>query len=240
MDQLCQQCSLLGREIEAFLVNDAKYWNPFSLGSRRELSKKAISCKFCSVMTRALCSDDKIEADEDQAEIEFLIDDVDENVLEVAGRSWDSGIGSLYILPLQKSKKVLAGRLVNREYVDIPLIRSWIKCCYTWHQGFCDRNPNPDRQPNVPVRVIDVIRKSLVRLLYPAEYVVLSYVWGRGRNLMTTTSNLAAFEKEGALNGDTVYIPRTIQDAMTLTSLIGEQYLWVDALCIVQRGCVQP
>ncbi|KAI9170785.1 hypothetical protein HJFPF1_00258 [Paramyrothecium foliicola] len=40
--------------------------------------------------------------------------------------------------------------------------------------------------------------------------------------------------KAGALKQCTVLFPRTIRDAMAVVKLLGEKYLWVDAVCIIQ------
>ncbi|GKZ18367.1 hypothetical protein AbraIFM66951_000925 [Aspergillus brasiliensis] len=64
----------------------------------------------------------------------------------------------------------------------------------------------------------------------PIHYVCLSYCWGGIQPNMTTTSRLDSY-----LAGmDTTEIPETILDAMRVTIAMGYQYLWVDALCIVQ------
>jgi Heterokaryon incompatibility protein (HET) len=56
---------------------------------------------------------------------------------------------------------------------------------------------------------------------------------------VTSISNLSASENEGALNGDNIHVTSTVQDAMTLTSLIRKQYLWVNASRIVQNDEVE-
>ncbi|KAF2125619.1 HET-domain-containing protein, partial [Dothidotthia symphoricarpi CBS 119687] len=83
-------------------------------------------------------------------------------------------------------------------------------------------------------RVIDVIESCLVHVAFPSRYLALSYVWGKTVYLTTTKSNVQELEKAGAFNKHAAHLPRTIQDAILLTSEIGERYLWVDALCIVQ------
>ncbi|KAG4420128.1 hypothetical protein IFR04_006787, partial [Cadophora malorum] len=65
-----------------------------------------------------------------------------------------------------------------------------------------------------------------------AKYVALSYVWGQANFLTTLRSNVSEFQEQGAFSK--IIPPRTIQDAIKLTEGIGFQYLWVDALCIVQ------
>jgi hypothetical protein len=48
----------------------------------------------------------------------------------------------------------------------------------------------------------------------------------------TTARNIALFREERGL--DQYPLPNTITDSMKLVSLLGERYLWVDAVCIVQ------
>ncbi len=38
----------------------------------------------------------------------------------------------------------------------------------------------------------------------------------------------------GCLQPDNLLLPHTIRDAIRVTEGIGEQYIWVDALCIIQ------
>jgi hypothetical protein len=62
------------------------------------------------------------------------------------------------------------------------------------------------------------------------DYIALSYVWGRGRTLRTTTDtfddHLSCIEMQA--------LPQTIQDAVHVTRQLCVKFLWVDALCIIQ------
>jgi len=83
--------------------------------------------------------------------------------------------------------------------------------------------------------VIDVREKRLVRLdSENTPYAALSYVWGAtglsGHN--TTRANVLARRNVGQLKID--QMPQTISDAILLVKGLGINYLWVDALCIVQ------
>jgi hypothetical protein len=65
-------------------------------------------------------------------------------------------------------------------------------------------------------------------------YVALSYVWGppehqKTKLLKLNTLKLAA---DGSLLK--YQVPKTIEDAILVTRLLGFKYLWVDALCIIQ------
>ncbi|KAM0421340.1 hypothetical protein ACHAPT_010871 [Fusarium lateritium] len=91
-----------------------------------------------------------------------------------------------------------------------------------------------------PTRLIDVghDQTSTVRLVVPGEefptqkpnYFALSYCWGLGNDPAKTTRNIEA--RRQAI--DTAKLPKTIQDAIKLSQLVGVRYLWVDALCIIQ------
>jgi Heterokaryon incompatibility protein (HET) len=63
-----------------------------------------------------------------------------------------------------------------------------------------------------------------------AEYTCLSYCWGGELPIQTTTSTLDLFKHDVAWS----ILPKTFQDAIQLTSMLGIQYIWIDALCIVQ------
>jgi hypothetical protein len=50
-----------------------------------------------------------------------------------------------------------------------------------------------------------------------------------------TSKNIDFLLQEGSLNSETVYIPTTIRDAIEVVRRVGQRYLWVDSLCIIQE-----
>ncbi|KAH7418960.1 heterokaryon incompatibility protein-domain-containing protein [Cadophora sp. MPI-SDFR-AT-0126] len=61
-------------------------------------------------------------------------------------------------------------------------------------------------------------------------YAALSYCWGGEQSLQTTTHNHARHQ----IGIDFDDLPPTLRDAVLTTHKLGLQYLWVDALCIIQ------
>jgi len=74
------------------------------------------------------------------------------------------------------------------------------------------------------------------------EYLTLSYVWGTDEMELETGRKPVVINRENIETSETgeeltplpKHLPRTIEDAISLTSALGFQYLWVDALCIIQ------
>jgi hypothetical protein len=129
----------------------------------------------------------------------------------------------------------------------IAMLRSWLLECDSDHHG-CNTGLNIiDRNPDIlPTRVLDLggTLSSAVKLVRPGElqfpdshlkYMALSYTWGdesTNEPYVLTTDNRPQLE-QGIPQSD---LPRTFQDAITVTRSLGVRYLWIDALCIVQEG----
>lgn len=62
------------------------------------------------------------------------------------------------------------------------------------------------------------------------DYVALSYCWGGDQVHKMTSHRL----KETSCVITFIELPKTIQDAVTVTNSLGYSYLWVDSLCIIQ------
>jgi heterokaryon incompatibility protein (HET) len=124
---------------------------------------------------------------------------------------------------------------------DPSLIRSWIQTCENEHQRSCILQKAPE-----VLRVIDVLHHCLADIrpntksMEPEElqsqYVALSYVWGNSATIKLGLGNMADFYSPGSLSLHSATIPQTIRDAMSICAKLGERYLWVDSLCIVQDG----
>lgn len=67
-----------------------------------------------------------------------------------------------------------------------------------------------------------------------ARYVALSYVWGQTQTFQLVRNNVKDLRTEGSLDQIRPRLPQTIRDAMTFVESLGERYLWVDTLCLVQ------
>ena len=106
------------------------------------------------------------------------------------------------------------------------------------HSRCRDRFKN-HKTRGVPIRLIDVghSQSSTIRLFEPpstikeVDYAILSYCWGNSNEpVKTTRANLS----QRLQRIDTSTLPKTVQDAIILTQMIGILYLWVDDLCIIQ------
>lgn len=94
-----------------------------------------------------------------------------------------------------------------------------------------------------PKRLIDVGEHPdyITRLVVSQEdyesddalrYLILSYCWGSSNEGAKTTRGNYSQRRQHL---DTACLPRTVRDAIKLTRLLGARYLWVDAVCIIQR-----
>ncbi|KAI8712842.1 HET domain-containing protein [Fusarium sp. LHS14.1] len=122
-----------------------------------------------------------------------------------------------------------------KELIQTEIL-PWIQECQSQHS-----NCATSEAIIVPTRLIDVGADGdkMVKLVktdqkdLSIEFLTLSYCWGKGTGngkARTTWGNL-----QSRLNGMLIKdLPATIQDAITITRLMGIKYLWVDAMCIVQ------
>ena len=127
----------------------------------------------------------------------------------------------------------LLGRVVDPFDADLDRIRYWLRTCWQVHGRSCEESgDSSDGLP--PARVIDVVTRRVVRPDSDCRYLALSYVWGsyRGRlHFEASERDLLPFQLPHEL-------PRTIEDAIHVTRVLQERYLWVDAICIPQEeGC---
>ncbi|KAG8216702.1 heterokaryon incompatibility protein-domain-containing protein [Butyriboletus roseoflavus] len=137
----------------------------------------------------------------------------------------------------QEILDTIGSRYVSTQ-INAQLLRAWLHQCESEHGEACmpslllrvERNREAAFQPTF---VIDVIGSCLVDTPSQCRYVALSYVWGTApvfRHLLENTEDL---RKTNSLHSFS--IPATIRDAITLVHAIGERYLWVDSLCIIQN-----
>ncbi|KAH7303209.1 heterokaryon incompatibility protein-domain-containing protein [Stachybotrys elegans] len=119
----------------------------------------------------------------------------------------------------------------------LPQLRSWLEECIKEHPS-CGEFPESGCEAR-PSRLIhvdyfnDEYRLQLVAtdtMKDTPPYVALSYCWGADQPVVCTSMTVAQFYRSIDYN----ILPATIQDAITVCMKLGYQYLWVDALCILQ------
>ncbi|OTA87085.1 hypothetical protein M434DRAFT_375966 [Hypoxylon sp. CO27-5] len=122
---------------------------------------------------------------------------------------------------------------------QLVLIREWLLNCDLAHE--CKPPPSPTGESRMPTRLLDVGTSTspAIRLITTngqpdSAYVALSHCWGN------VPENLRFFTNRGNIRSheEGIYfktLPKTFQDAVTVTRGIGIQYLWIDSLCIIQQ-----
>lgn len=117
------------------------------------------------------------------------------------------------------------------QVVNIDLIRSWLAQCKSSHDHCAD---GMGEYPT-DLTLVDVGRMCLVDVPVDSSrprYLALSYVWGSVSQPVLTRAVSETWHAEGGLRAED--LPKTIADAIQLAEMIGYEYIWVDALCIIQ------
>lgn len=152
-----------------------------------------------------------------------------------------SKIGELFdtyivlVAPRNGGKGLFFGRALHSVKTDAALIRRWIDYCEASHGDACK-----SKSQDIPLSksffgVIDVTEMCLTKLPSGERYVALSYTWGQGgHHFKTTATNVRDHLKPGGLRKMDIMMPRTIKDAINLVRDLGERFLWVDSICIIQ------
>ncbi|KLU88812.1 hypothetical protein MAPG_07795 [Magnaporthiopsis poae ATCC 64411] len=111
-------------------------------------------------------------------------------------------------------------------------VGSWLRDC-TRNHSRC--RPDSDADPVLPTRVLK-LGPGTVTLLNTdgsrGRYICLSYCWGKKGFIKTTPHNFDSHLR--GISPDA--LPRTFQHAIEIARALGVQYLWIDALCIVQES----
>ncbi|KUJ11028.1 HET-domain-containing protein [Mollisia scopiformis] len=118
-------------------------------------------------------------------------------------------------------------------------VRNWLDRCLK-HPGCCKILSGTEdidaRDAPLPTRCIEIKGGKIV-LQETSDlrgtYVTLSHRWNSSTELcITTMSNLADRQKEV----DVSCLSKIFQDAISVTRGLGVRYLWIDSLCIIQKG----
>ena len=125
-----------------------------------------------------------------------------------------------------------SGRL-RSPICEPKILQTWLFKCESSHPMCWWTGP----KAFLRLRLFDVkfrcVRQFQLSSDNTVRYVALSYVWGsQAQRLSLCRANHKVLSQKGAINLDQV--SRTISDAATVVEMLGERYLWVDALCILQ------
>ena len=166
--------------------------------------------------------------------------------LQLMGSGW-TGYGTAICfvndaIPPTSGDEVCSFIPILGSQLDVSRARGWITACESYHGDTCDPKRRQSVTPIIPglevLRLIDVRKGCLVEVRSHCRYLTLSYVWGGVNNVRLTSSNMASFKVEGVLQTIWNLLPRTIQDAIEIVKALGERFLWIDALCLIQNDAV--
>jgi hypothetical protein len=130
-------------------------------------------------------------------------------------------------------------RVLGGPSINLYMVREWLRGCEEDHQCCLSmpiKNLSIHYERPSAFKCIDVRDLRIVCPPSRCRYVTLSYVWGSGLKYVTLLSNVDTISKIQGLTLCWDDLSPTIKDAIWLTKSLGEHYLWVDSLCIIQDG----
>lgn len=149
----------------------------------------------------------------------------------MTGQIWERAEVSIRLCSSTGRTANIPGRMVSAEH-EYGLYKQWILECASSHEAcpvLQDRRM-PTRLLDVRIGDGDRNLKLVETLGGNGQYVTLSHCWGQSNPPVTTTRNYSEY----LACIEFARIPRTFQDAVTVTRGLNFRYLWIDCFCIVQ------
>jgi hypothetical protein len=113
--------------------------------------------------------------------------------------------------------------------LDCARIRRWLQRCEGGHSScYVSANAKPTRY----FYVVDTMKDCIVEPVEPCRYLALSYVWGGVEQHTLNEDNIEELKARNGIRPRS--LAPTIRDAIALTKELGERYLWIDTLCVIQ------
>ncbi|KAH9921363.1 heterokaryon incompatibility protein-domain-containing protein [Amylocystis lapponica] len=258
---LCPTCAAL--DIHAILRNGLPREDAAPIGPLTSILDKSNSCGLVSAIVRRVWLLDR-HPDADLSGIECALYSIECGSLRDPTPATRELCHRLYVLPSDRPREILAaiasartGRALDiqvldedtaqfwrtdelhgrrvKATVDMRLVKRWLGLCEEAHGDACSFVWWRGDDEGLPgcVRMVDVTCMTVVHAAPACRYVALSYLWGKmGREYWTTRANVERHAAPGGL--DETALPGTIRDAVLFVRQLGERYVWIDALCIVQ------
>ncbi|MCJ1317539.1 hypothetical protein MMC15_002864 [Xylographa vitiligo] len=232
-ERICPRCKELCQKIACYLEGGDILFSSQALGTVAEIRLRT-HCSVCEFLLKAFdrSCPAGLKVDHETA---LEIQTNNHGTLYIQGNP-QGDRQRVYLLPLDSSQVSISGRLIKPR-CDPDLLKQWLRSCRDWHGSDC-YTPGWSELitplAKIKVRLIDVHQRCLVPVPPVCQFIALSYVWGKAKIFQTTRSNVAVRCEINGLNEVLRDLPATITDAIDLVAMIGERYLWVDSLCIVQ------
>ncbi|KAF0321254.1 HET domain-containing protein [Colletotrichum asianum] len=119
----------------------------------------------------------------------------------------------------------------------LSVAKQWLQICKTSPKhSFCRDTYGPSGTcSTLPTRVLCVCSEDREPFLFEGNglkepYCILSYCWGHAGNCITTRKNFAQRTQSIPL----ATLPTLLRQAVIATRTLGYEYIWIDALCIIQ------
>ena len=149
----------------------------------------------------------------------------------------DNLVMSLDVLDANNSAKhhdrrLVATRCQVPKFFDITRLRTWLDRDDSYEIADPPSTGHSLKSliATSRFRVIDVLSLKVLTIDHPVRYLALSYVWGQSSANRKHACQSALSQIDQTLEVDA--LPLTFRDAIGLVRLLGERYVWIDAICI--------
>ena len=129
-------------------------------------------------------------------------------------------------------RRLVATRRQVPKFFDITRLRTWLDRDDSYE--IADLPPTGHSLKSLIAasrfRIIDVRSHKVLTIDHPVRYLALSYVWDQSSANRKKACQSALSQIDQTLEVDA--LPLTFRDAIGLVRLLGERYVWIDAICI--------